>query len=1059
MREFWMRYMSLVAIVLLGCTGCTDETLVESSAVGEEEVWITLPFGGADFEQQAVATRSTLGEVAESRVKDLYLFIFAADGTNAYNCYFGDDTKKSTADEVRNAGNEQCWYVSNRSSETNTDQTFTTADTYGYIHIRSPKVTGGTLYLIANANAYTVNISPDKLSTIRTEAELKQLTATLNGEVVTRYGYFPMVAKVEGMSVSETDITSTGSDDTGLPARLIRLDSKVTVKVRAAAGYSYTHTTVDGEERTQTVQEFTPESWRVVNVPKGAYILDYAGNDDGISGYFKTEAIGFESIEDNTYDSKPTTLYGFSFYMLENRYSTTGLSYYYQRDLRSKNENGTYATTGNMWANAPKNATYLEIKGYLSMNVNLDENTTQELGANVTYYVHLGDFGKDVNNFAIERNTHYTYTITIKGVENIEVEVETSKSGQTFREEQPGATGDVFMSKAAVKLFDAHYSQYVYSLTADQLDVDQMSWYVRTPFGLKGSPTFNRGTENRDYDYKWIWIMINPKGSDGSYDSKNQWYPGNQNRTGGTAGKTKGDMGHLMDVNEFVSYIKEEKEKLDDGDETTTSIFANDAIVYFTVFVDEYYYEAHPITGETPVDLWKQFVNQPNRLMHILCGSSISLDEESSVTNSVITIRQRAIQTPYNISLSAGKLPTAWGCEVVDETDAHFWFYSPTETSSETPTALSVNNTSFENGRYNTACLWNLVSESGTFAEMSWETYLNYERDNPNENDLTDNGFLNTDYAAMLYAPMLRNRDNNGNKKIDADEIRWYIASIGQLYGLYMGELGMNGDARLYPLSKVALYGQTYNTGVFSGINMWRSHIVSSTSQAKGSHPRKLWAEEGLSVDNYGDYKSWAAHSIRCVRNLGMNHVGTTDEDKEQAARTALINAANEPESLIQRKEDVTITGSDGNNLISYRFDLRNLNADALRSKTEIELESDDEHSYMSRLYEGFETGETVTITGNWNGLKAWLDAGESFCPVGYRAPNVREGALISLYCQDATEDYYLVGSLYSLGAYGSYPNVYPSAYTWFYNGSGHVTVGSQRDNNNLRCVRDWTPE
>ena len=85
----------------------------------------------------------------------------------------------------------------------------------------------------------------------------------------------------------------------------------------------------------------------------------------------------------------------------------------------------------------------------------------------------------------------------------------------------------------------------------------------------------------------------------------------------------------------------------------------------FTVFVNEFYYDTNPMNPNDHDILWKRFVNQPNRLMHILCDSQKSLDEASSATGSVITIRQKSIQTPYNTNND--NLMTAWGCETIDE--------------------------------------------------------------------------------------------------------------------------------------------------------------------------------------------------------------------------------------------------------------------------------------------------------------------------------------------------------------------------------------------------------
>ena len=71
--------LSLVCLaVLLG--GCTRE--VQPSAGGEvgPETWVTIPFACSGFDPVQIATRSDIGIIAESRVKNIFLFIFKSDG-------------------------------------------------------------------------------------------------------------------------------------------------------------------------------------------------------------------------------------------------------------------------------------------------------------------------------------------------------------------------------------------------------------------------------------------------------------------------------------------------------------------------------------------------------------------------------------------------------------------------------------------------------------------------------------------------------------------------------------------------------------------------------------------------------------------------------------------------------------------------------------------------------------------------------------------------------------------------------------------------------------------
>ena len=604
--------------------------------------------------------------------------------------------------------------------------------------------------------------------------------------------------------------------------------------------------------------------------------------------------------------------------------------------------------------------------------------------------------------------------------------------------------------------------------TLSDVDEDAMSWYVKTPFGLEGSPKINLGLdyhqngyeeELKKYDYQWLWFMINPI-VDGRYDKRNQWYPGDQYR-----GEADATEKRLMDVDDFVQYIRKEKVKYINGQ---PNIFRQDENgeygIAFTIFVDEFYYDKHPITGATSNTLWKEFVNKEDRLFHIYRVNRLSKDEESSVTNSIITIKQRSIQTPYNIKKTT--LQNGWGCEVIDETaNSGFFFYNANETYNTNATnfrnPVTYNNSKF-NGLYNTGVLWGILNNvsNPTFqAGVRWDTYLDYERENEHTNAAGfKTYFLKDDYAVMRYAPMLRNRDTNGDRKIDANEIKWYIASIDQLDGLYFGQLGLTPDAILYSEEHSKRTGTIGDGAIpaegnnhpFEGASRWRNHVVSSTST--GDHPVTLWAEEGISVSNYATrYDKPAPYSIRCVRNLGI------DQYSEAEARTALANKELYPTPLVRVIAPATI-----NTNAVYKFDLTNINTASLREPTSLEMEPNNEHGVNSRLSSGFITGRQVG-TGTYEGeLYDDLMAGNSPCAEGWRVPNVRECAIMSLYCPDAwfggDKAYITTSSFYSNGKtpWGN-GNDNQSA-SWQFGGD-YISIGSQGTTTNTREVQDWIPD
>ena len=1023
----YLLYIDLCVCVLSACT--KDEILSYDSFVGDDEVCATLHFGHHSFEKVSISTRATLNEIAESRVENLFVYVFDATGNRIHSHYYDYTNRVETL--PTEAGNY--WTVSNRTS--NNDN-----DTEGEVMIKTPTMAGGSIYLIANLNADQLNISADQLNTVGSLAELQRLTITLNQEITSRTGCFLMTGNVGNITIDANgDITQDGAD---VRVPLVRLDAKITVNVKVG----------ESTLANQEMKDFVPESWKVVRLPKGTHLL--AVNDDADDlGYFDNDEQHFETDADG--------IYGFSFYMLENMEDTTGLTTYNQRDLRKKKDDGSYDMAAGLWEYAPENATYMIIKGKVLMEVDTDdENAMQYLEADVTYYVHLGNFGNsksggDYNDFTINRNTHYTYTITIRGVHNIELEVTTDV------ENQSGAMGDVYKSREEIHTFDAHYGQRVYRISAESILEKTITWYVKTPFS-EGMPDMESGTQIPTQDYKWVWFMPNEINSDGSYSTHNRWYPGDKYREPNVDSNDS-----LMNVVEFIQFVKDEKVKLNNAPEAekaTASAFRLDAndeyCLYVTVFVDEYYYETDPFNTEfKPQDLWKSFVNCPNRLMHILCDSETSKDGSSSLTSSVITIRQRSIQTPYNITKPG--LMTAWGCESVDEfADSQLYFYSSNETMTTTQTTdytlgSNIGRSSEVNGLYNSLRMWG-ISPGVT----RWDEFVDFDRENDytvtiNNQILTIN-FLQEECAVLRYATLLRNRDNDGNEVIDADELRWYVASINQLYDLYIGQQGLDSDAALYTTKMAAQPNETFTAGPYRGAYKWRNHLICSTwdgGNGSDAQVKVLWAEEGISADGYFTrYGKYAPFSIRCVRNLGIESPAYTEEGEEGVGY---------PELLVQVSEN----GNGG-----FRFDLTNVNTKSLRYYTSRELETGNEHVETARVYYGFETGETVTRTnvsgsynsGNYLAMKEMLENGSDIgCDTenGYRVPNVREAALMSLYCDDTwwNGGYTMVGTWYSNGntTIGGTGND-PYYYSWQF-GYKSATIG-RADINTIRTVRDWAP-
>lgn len=1017
------RLIHACMLVWMVCVvGCADDELAQQAFVGNT-VKATLHFGTTSNDTIAIKTRNTYEYHYESMVRNVYVFIFA-NGDKVYGRYFGTE-------DLGNTDAEEYWTVSNVGPNN------TPSKTTGTLHMTVPTVSAeAEIVLIANIDLDFLNLSEERLGLVRSRADLQELIVSLNQEIPDRNaGYFMMTGSQDGVSISN-------DGDIRLPdgsIKLRRLDAKVEVNVRVNP---------NEVSNSQKVESFIPETWQVVNLPRSSFLVPATTPLDlQADSYFDISPKNFETTENEVIGGTATggVLHGFSFYMLENKRSanikkSVGGNYH-NRDRRIKNADGTYNTGNGMWEYAPELATYIIIKGELKMLVDPGLVTEQHLIANVTYYVHLGDFASNKDNYDILRNTHYKYTINIKGVDKIALEVETSNDNQAgISENQPGAMGHLYEAEEDIYTFDAHYGQRVYTIKASEVDVDNMTWYVSTPFGREGIPTKDETGKEiyNDLDYKWVEFMLNNKVSGSNvYESGNMHYP---------ADKSK-----LLTVIDMLNLVKNEVLLWRQGQE---SLFDDNGEMKFTVFVDEFYYETNPMNPNDASVLWKKFVNQPNRLMHILCKNNRSADDDSSVTGSILTIRQRSIQTPYNISQSHASLTQAWGCETEDETKNQAWFYHPDERydnfdeRTHKPSYTS-DNTSRTDGLYNTACLLNLVSGTGNAktvnTSLRWDTFLDYSG-----TELA----LKPEYLSGLRSVFLRNRDLDGDGIVDPEELRWYIASLDQLCGLFIGDQGLSSEAQLYPIEASRQPNVKVSGGPFDEVYPWRMHVVSSTAndQTAGNVPIIVWAEEGASTGAYQQHYNKQAYSpVRCVRNLGVPAATAAN------IKTAGANFPKDPLVIVERPTGTINTSS------VYRFDLRNVNRESLRSYyTTHELVPGDEYTSMARVYAQFETGALLKYSDDnsaYLSLKTMLERGESPSPEGYRVPNVREGVLMFLYCGQDNNwwggDSFTVSSYYSFGYFGNNYDYQGGEYFYsWYIFNNRVTIGAPISKQ-IRFVRD----
>lgn len=983
--------------LLLFAASCMDEELVKSNQYDiVEGVPVTVSLGFGVKESKLVETRAAASDNAEQRVYSLFVIAFKSDGTISGSQMY---------DDIDQTGSGQ---ISGFSMTSGNNQ---------------------QLFAVANAGQNGDGLDEELAAftpeSNKTLADFLSLTSTPTNASTER-----SVFLMSGQLVNTEGGTSLSVDENGsflnayiesniVTIYLNRVDARVTFRVY-----------IDQSEHTNMT--FTPNNYRVRNFSRGTYVIPNTNESDyTASGYASTTALVFDDR-----DASDDGYYSFAFYVMENRLTpqkaiATDDAATYEAEhlyaLREKREKDTdaqvpdnkpgqdYVLGDFMFAN--QNSTYVEISGILQYTEG-----DQTVTADVTYTIHLGDTGNStedgkewynnvelVNNYDTERNTHYIYKVTLAGVESMRTEVTTDK------ETRPGVEGDVTVRPSREYLFDSHYGRAKFELSRGAIQ-GGLTWSISTPF-QSGSRPFNRenyfdasgniaksaddvansealqtGLELNDY--RWVQFVINAeaeKATGGVVPSTEfAKFPGYQAYSGGSGNNTKapafgGNGFHyigntayygndvvLYDVNQLLNYLyleaHNEGSQLFYKDGVVSA--ENDATVTITAFIDEYVYIYNPLqyyyrspeavtAGDEGLKLWKRVVNGENRSLSIISatnGTQYSPDGDTSWTESSISFTQRPIYTFYN----PDNVDTAWGVESEMETGK----------LKTTPVPSSLyTNSSQSNGRTNTL---SIIHSRINGQQLRWTDVLHVESENWGE--LKDDVY---DYNTIWYACLGRNRDLNGNDIVDNNEIRWYLASIDQLTGLWIGENALPDVAKLYNVAENV-------TGTTVNIN----HVASSSLESS-NNVWIIWAEEGASRGGRGGSvgQNGNLYSYRCIRNLGLSLA--EDEENEEAEDYFELDRG-------------TYTVWNRTSYDEYRVDVSKLNTNVLRTGASYLIQ--DEHNERDAANRPAERFAVLTDYSypRYSFLTSWEDVtGETTgdpCPRGYRIPNQRELLLMSMF-------------------------------------------------------------
>lgn len=1024
MKQFAKIYsLCLILLILFGVSACNDDLGVGTGTVKEGvPTTISLNFS---TNSQTVQSRVEQPGETEYNVSSVYLFAFNSNGDKTGGQAF--NSQKGLTGSYRN-------------------NSFTGKLT-GFNVLSGSKQTLYALVNYDNAN-FTLSKSLDEINRIE---DLKDLTVKIADERITlnRYSFF-MLGKEEGVTVSERgEVTADGGNVT---LQMKRLDAKITFEIK---------TNIDGA--ISGTVKFIPKSFLVKQLPLSARVAEAKENSSDIIYKSMTE-----DMKVTNFDKVGETESSFTFYMFENHVAppTKGAdggsgkwidaternahkaeSMYALREKEEKKtlESGgdaahpgmTEQNTGN-YVYAPEHATSVEITGELSYERS-NEGVTEYVNVSARYTIHLGETGtasnrndeKYVNDYMVKRNTHYTYTITLTGINSYWAEVKSDK-----KEVRPGMEGDVIIAGDQVKAIDSHFARTRIKFTRAALK-EGLSWIVQTPFD-KGMKLYD-SDENSIKDYKWILFAVNKEfgldkyGTNSPNNSNMVKFPGYDAYDGGASTLTtqtnaSNDEGNgtadangtkwinrmssdayyyqykedhlsddacLRDVNQLINHLKAQALREDDNTDNTIFEFDENGkeVVYVTAFVDEYMYNYNPLeeeykAPEVAIDnnhllLWKKVVNGSERMMHICVkGAQYSPDGDTSWSNSVVTFRQTPIYSMYD----ASKVESAWGTESILETGPL------AATTSHTPLyTLTMNN-----GRKNTLAFFVRQSGGNNYVTngTNWTTVLSRDAAEVESGEHE----LNENYRNTWYACMTRNRDLNGNNVIDPGEVRWCLASIDELTDLWIGENALPQTAKLY-----------------KGDGSYMEHMASSSGSYDYDDARTtpwiIWAEEGASRGQYNDgsYTNKETgerdYTYRCIRYLGisLDDVDATPTDYVQVTPAT---------------PEVPLYGT------SYRIDVSRLSNAAKRdlqdSGHELPVHYERGTDYLNMPYTAFEVltnpQEQGDVSRYWNGsdyitgFKDMINSGgvSKLCPEGYRIPNQRELLL-------------MLTSLSSIGWQGSY--------------------------------------
>lgn len=760
-----------VALLLSSCS----EDIFPGGSESNENVTISLAY--SDVSPRDIVVNSRATDAEERHLDNLYIYIF--DGNGNLKGYKGIEGEANLIQNTSSTNKAQITGIKTRSGE---------SYIYAVANISSTglypiETSNGTV----EANKLPINLDEETARAGGYSFTLDQLKAlTFNRENTSiDVSTFLMSGAVKtGNPVNITTAGTIESDDNAI--QLSRIVSKVKFTIKAA-------------NTTGVTRSFKLETYDIMNIAQEGRLIGKIDGNERIEAEKVNNNIG-NTIGVNDVEAGAQF---FEVYLPENlQNKVKSVTSQAEREDDSQ-------TTSKFFTNAPANGTYVILKG------KYEETTSSSTkSADVTYYVHLGDCTKDVNNYDVERNCKYTYNITVAGVDKIIVEAQKQDGA-----DQPGAEGVVLEYGATGKnmTLDSHYEYMVmrfYQKHIQDLKKAGKGYFYQVYALGNHTDVINVGAttdgKTNNVDTSWIQFAIkcSRDGSSSKY-STDKTSRGTACSYPGT--KYKND---LYTVENFLKYL------YDNANSTSiwTGSDSKGNYVDATCFISENYYK----------DLtWNQYVNDVDkRAFYVANEVETSTDGRSVYAKTQYGLTQYNIQTFYDRA-QAEKI-TAYGCETINDEEGKEGF--------------SVNG---GGSKYNSA---------GT---DKWNGRANMVKDIESSDDWKS---LKTN-KSLIKACMSRNRDLNGDGKISDDEIRWYAPTISQYIGIWIGEEIMSTEAKLFNRETSTLKGESDRMLYYSSTNNQNTYF----------------SEEGMATNNYPT-QNYPPTLVRCLRNLKSNSEGYNSE-------------------------------------------------------------------------------------------------------------------------------------------------------------------------------------